>query len=153
MLPFCLRNAVTLENKLSWFPRSVCSHAVSLDQVLQGRAAGSVLLSHGIPCAFRAVTPPPGCPHVGMCLCRPLSFTAGRGQAEGHSHRTLFSVPCARAALGDRNPWKLPGAAVARCPRSPPRFIRVVIPGTVAAVRGCAALSGGDSLSAAFIEE
>lgn len=36
MLPLCLCNEVILENKLSWFPRALCSHAVSLDQVLQG---------------------------------------------------------------------------------------------------------------------
>lgn len=36
VLPPCLCNAVTLENKLSWFPPAVCSHAVSLGQVLQG---------------------------------------------------------------------------------------------------------------------
>lgn len=76
-----------------------------------------VPLSRGIPGAFRAVTPPPGC---ALAVNPRLPRTSG-----GHSHRTRFSAPCARgqksleAARGGRSSVSLP---------SPPRFIRVFIP-------------------------
>lgn len=149
IVPLC--NAVTPENKLSCFPWAVCSHAVSLDQLLQGSCP--VLLSPGVPCAFRAVTPPRGCPRSGMCLCRPLSFRACRGQAEGHSYGTRSSIPC----VGDRNPGELPRAAVSRCPgRPPPGFVRVFTAGRGGGRWRCgaalrSALRRGHSVSAALV--
>lgn len=70
------------------------------------------------------------------------SIPACRGQAG--------VIPTALASLlrvpGDRNPWKLPGAAVARCPCRPRRSLSVFsFPGPRRA------LCGADSVSAALI--
>lgn len=143
LCPLCYHgtsvNAVTLENKLSRFPRTVSSHAVSLDQVLQGRQFCSSFPRESL-CL------PSGDTATWLCTrgdARSPSALIHRlpGQAQGHSCGARFSTPCASAALGGRDPWKLPRAALARCP--PPSFIRVSVPGAgrrQVAVRGRAPL-------------